>query len=282
MLGAMKMLLGRLARAVRRAGLGPVLAAVRDRVDLVLLSAHRPLLSAISDGIRLQGFLRHRSFLAEIDGADYEPTLSRLIADALEPGCLFIDGGAHIGYYSVLAARLGAQVIALEPDPYNRAALKVNVRHLGVEVRAIALSDKPGEAMFHPSLSTTGSSLVRRTDIALARAVSVATTTVDELTTGRRDRPIVVKLDLEGHEAAALEGAIGTLADAERLVIVAEVNPGAAGVDDGAAGMAVAQRLAAAGLHVDFIDQAGHIGPVPASRVKGNIIARRPPPRDPE
>jgi hypothetical protein len=50
---------------------------------------------------------------------------------ALRPGQCVVDIGAHVGFYTVLAAeRVGpsGRVIAFEPDPGNRALLEANVR----------------------------------------------------------------------------------------------------------------------------------------------------------
>jgi hypothetical protein len=51
-------------------------------------------------------------------GTPYEPAVTDAIATALKPGDVFIDVGANIGYFTVLAAHLvgsGGRVIAFEP-----------------------------------------------------------------------------------------------------------------------------------------------------------------------
>jgi len=268
-----KVVLGRVARLARATGLARPLGAARDAIDAGLLRLRLPVLSAPVAGRRLRGFLRHRSFLAEIGRGEYEPTLRQLILESVVPGALFVDVGAHVGYYSVLAAAAGADVIAVEPDPYNRAALAANVRGLPVEVVAAAVADTVGQATFHPSASTTGSSLLARTDIELRRAVTVETTTVDTLVAGRFDRPLVVKLDVEGAEPLALAGAAKTLR-ATRLVVIAEVHPAALAArsfspED------VVRLLTDAGCNVEFIDLSGSIRPVPTTATKGNLVARK-------
>src|SRR4051794_34450053 len=110
---------------MRKLGLGGLLGRLRDGIDAGLLRLDAPVLHASLDGRRISGFLRHRSFLAEVDAADYEPSLRQLIQESVEAGSrvLFLDIGAHLGYYSIVAATRGAEVIAVEPDPYNNAAL---------------------------------------------------------------------------------------------------------------------------------------------------------------
>jgi FkbM family methyltransferase len=272
----MKALLGFLGNAAgraRRAGLERQLSAVRDAVDAALLRLDAPLLSARAGDRRIRGFLRHRSFLAEIERGDYEPALRRLIVEGAREGSLFVDVGAHVGYYSVLAARAGADVIAVEPDPYNYAALRKNVHGLQVDAHPAAVADAVGRASFHPSGSTTGSSLFARRDIPLLRSIDVPTTTVDALVAGRLDRPIVLKLDVEGAEPLALAGAVDVLTRSERLAVIAEVNPAALAAN----GYAIDDVTRPLGdFDLVFVDQGGRIGPVPPTPAKGNLVARRP------
>lgn len=270
----MKGALGGVARLARRAGLGGLLAIWRDGVDALLLRLGRPVLGAPVGGRTLRGFLRHRSFLAEVERGDYEPTLRQLIVTQAGPATLFLDVGAHVGYYSVLAAQAGADVIAVEPDLYNRAALAANVRGLAVDVRAAAIADRVGHAAFHPSESTTGGSLLARTDIALRRAVTVETTTVDALLADRDARPLLLKLDVEGAEPLALAGASETLRSTQNVVVVAEVNPSALGARSYTVADITAP-LERAGYTIEFVDQGGVIGRVPVDPKKGNVVARR-------
>ena len=65
--------LGRVAFWFRRAGLQPVFALIRNVLDAVAVGLNYPPLSAEIDGVRLGGFLRHRSFLEELAKGSYEP-----------------------------------------------------------------------------------------------------------------------------------------------------------------------------------------------------------------
>lgn len=266
--------LGRVARAARAAGLGGALRLARNGVDSTLLRAGVPVLRARAEGTQLRGFLRHRSFLAGIDRGDYEPTLRNLILESAGPGTLFVDAGAHVGFYSLLAAHAGADVVAIEPDPYNLAALRRNLRGTRAEVLGAAVSDAVGAAAFHLSSSTTGSSLVDRGDIEMTKSVPVETTTVDAIVDGRAFDVLVLKVDVEGAEPAVLAGARGALRNAARAVVIAEVHPNAlaangAGPDD------VIGPLRDAGYEIRFVDQEGAIGEPPATPTKGNVVATR-------
>lgn len=266
--------LGKVARAARAAGLGSALRLARNGIDSTLLRARLPVLRANAQGTQLRGFLRHRSFLAGIDRGDYEPTLRHLILESVGPGTLFVDAGAHVGFYSLLADRAGAAVVALEPDPYNLAALRRNLRGTQAEVLGSAVSDSVGAASFHLSSSTTGSSLVDRGDIEMTASVPVATTTVDALVEGRAFDVLVLKVDVEGAEPAVLAGAQHALRDAARVVVIAEVHPNALAAN-GAQPDDVIAPLRAAGYDVRFVDQHGNVGAVPETPTKGNVVATK-------
>lgn len=81
-----------LARAARAAGLGQAFAATRDAADAVFLRAGLPPpLSASVDGVRVRGYLRHRSFLDE--AARPGTTYRELFVRTLRPGMTVVDGG---------------------------------------------------------------------------------------------------------------------------------------------------------------------------------------------
>ena len=115
-------LLGRLARAARRAGLGAALRSTVALVDSTLIRLRRAPLRAVIDGLPVRGFLRHRSFLAEARRP--RETYAELFVSLLRPGMTVVDGGAHVGLYTLLGSRgVGARgsVFAVEPDRYNLA-----------------------------------------------------------------------------------------------------------------------------------------------------------------
>ncbi len=76
----------------------------------------------------------------------FEPFLTKLVLDYLRPGMNIVDAGANIGYYSVLAAKLGCNVFAFEPNKHNYELLIKNIKYNKVEkqIKAyqIALGDK--------------------------------------------------------------------------------------------------------------------------------------------
>jgi FkbM family methyltransferase len=269
-------MLGAAAAAARRVGLRRAIRAVAFGLDAVLLRVRRPPLTARVDGVAIRGFLRHRSFLAETmrPRATYVELFQRL----LRPGMAVIDGGAHVGLYTVLAARgVGPAgfIIALEPDRYNLAALRVNVESIGapnVEVVAEALSDGAGTARFYETRSTIGSSLIARDD---AAASMIRTTSIDLLLQGRKVDALLVKLNIEGAEPLALAGMRDVLSRIERVAMLIEVNPSllAAAGEDVAA---LVSGLRAEGFAVEYVDLPSQTGvPLPDPIPKGHLLARR-------
>jgi FkbM family methyltransferase len=75
----------------------------------------------------------------------WEPYLSRWIQGRLSPGDTFIDIGANVGYYSLLVAKLGGQVVAIEAAPRTFAILQNNLAANGtanVRVVNVAVWDR--------------------------------------------------------------------------------------------------------------------------------------------
>ena len=93
------------------------------------------------------------------------------------------------------------------------------------------MSDRAGTLRFSSELDTVNHVLAESEDLP---SVVVPVTTLDELLGD--DVPAVMKIDVEGHEAAVLEGARRTLGDARLLAVVMETNGSGAryGVTDDA------------------------------------------------
>jgi len=174
-----------------------------------------------------------------------EPVAEWLFED-LDANSLLWDVGAYHGHYAVLASLQGASVRAFEPNSVNRWRLNEHVRlnpMASVRVSPIALSNRDGETGIHMdgSESTVGNG-----------NASVGVSRGDSLD----GQPTHVKVDVEGHEVAVLEGMAETLTGVERIVVE---------VHDGTSSTKVTSQLRAAGLEVEAIDSPRsqtHIGGV--------------------
>lgn len=151
-----------------------------------------------------------------------EEGVQNALADVLRPGDVFWDVGAHIGFFTMLAARLvgeDGQVHAFEPLGTNRARLErgIELNGLGtVTVHATAVADSGGERMLYESPSTSMWSLVAP---AGGSGVTVPTATLDELSR-TLPRPRAIKIDVEGAEVDVLRGGLRLLAEVRPTVVV--------------------------------------------------------------
>lgn len=145
---------------------------------------------------------------------------------ALQPGWCVIDCGANIGMFSLRAARAGcSQIFALEPDPATFACLALNLeRNRAAAVTAVPLAAgrTVGRAAFHRAAISTLGHLVLRdaADEKTPQDIFVSVTTLAALV-DHYALPAVqlLKLDVEGAEAEALEGARPVLDRIERIVM---------------------------------------------------------------
>jgi FkbM family methyltransferase len=276
MAGARVRLLGAVAAGARRAGARGAARRLAGLADSLLLAAGRAPLTAKVGGVGVSGYLRHRSFLAE--AMRPRETYAELFVRSIRPGMTVVDGGAHVGLYTLLAARaLGSDglVVAFEPDRYNLSALRLNVRRAesgNIVVVPKALSNTPGTATFYETASTIGSSLLQRPD---SRRHTVETTSIDVELDGRAIAELLVKLNVEGAESLALEGMRETFARVRAVTLFIEVNPpllDAAGTDVAA----LLAALEADGFEISYIDLPTQT-PValPQPLRKGHLLATR-------
>ena len=155
-----------------------------------------------------------------------------LLRRVLRPGDGFVDGGANIGVYAMLAASLvgrDGRVIAFEPFPAHAARLRANAALNGfdqVELRTAALTDRAGTVSFVTNRDVSNR-IQTRTD-ADSDTITVEATTLDEALAGLPDFTIA-KLDLEGSEIDALKGAARLLREAVPQMWIIEWNLGLIG-----------------------------------------------------
>lgn len=154
----------------------------------------------------------------------HEAAEMSFVLHALRPTDLFVDVGANIGSYTILASgAAGARTIAVEPIPATFRNLLRNVRLNGlddiVRCEQLGLSDTRGTLRFTDHLDTVNH-IIADDDPGVGIAVPV--TTLDELTGA--DVPAVVKIDVEGYELSVLRGGQRILGDERLLAVILETN----------------------------------------------------------
>lgn len=141
----------------------------------------------------------------------------------LQPGDLFVDVGANIGSYTVLASKVcGARSIAIEPDADTTSFLNRNIKINDisslVEVEQTAVGAENGTISF-----TVGKDTTNQVAFNLTPATPVQTVPLKRLDDILGDRsPTFLKLDVEGYELEALKGAQQILANPSLLAIEIE------------------------------------------------------------
>ncbi len=164
-----------------------------------------------------------------IANQDHEP----FVKEVFQPkkGDVVVDVGAHIGLYTLSAAKevgTSGKVVAIEPDPKNFKLLKENIkRNNYTNVLAIdaALSDSVGPRTFYcatdPSLSgfqPSGPTKVRY-------SWQTNTLTLTELLKNLKISEIDwLKIDVEGEELKVIVGGIPFLKETERTKIILEIS----------------------------------------------------------
>lgn len=163
----------------------------------------------------------------------YAPHLTRLVKHLLTSGDTFVDGGANIGYFSLLAARLvgpTGQVHAFEPIPTTFKRLETHVALNGfqqIHANCQALRDEPGTLLFEVP-EKHGQKLGRLATIVQrgqGPQVQVQATTLDAYAKEHAIEHIrLIKLDVEGSEVAAIGGMQRLLFEQRIDYLVCELN----------------------------------------------------------
>lgn len=141
----------------------------------------------------------------------------------LRPDDLFIDLGANIGSYTILASKVcQSKTIAVEADPETTVSLVKNI-HINdlerlVEVQKVAVGASHGETHFSKGRDTTNQVLTA-SDVKLPSQI-VQLRRLDDIVGDRS--PTLIKMDLEGYETEALKGASKTLANPSLVAIEIE------------------------------------------------------------
>ena len=168
---------------------------------------------------------------------DEDMLLSHFILTHLKEGGVFIDGGAHVGYFSLMASKIVGEegsVHAFEPTPRVFAILKENLGSKpNVHLNNAALWETKGLVRFEDfdSIADVGNCVVEssvhdgeflRQNARNISTIEVPSVDLDSYCAGKNVAPTLVKLDVEGGEYRVLLGAKNVLS--RHPIVVGEVH----------------------------------------------------------
>jgi FkbM family methyltransferase len=192
---------------------------------------------------------------------EFEAALTSFFRRTLKEGTTFVDVGANLGYFALLASKLvGAtgRVIAIEPIPANLQSLQLNRRlnpnaPENLEVVPLCVADVPGELeMWLPGDGGEASVCARKGGTCYVAKVS----TLDDILSTRL-RPhddVVLKMDIEGAECLAVRGMASTLSGCAHLTLAIEIH-GNAIPDVGGSAEELFDIMKKHGFRAGFLDK---------------------------
>lgn len=164
----------------------------------------------------------------------YDPPETQLLYRLLQPGDIFLDVGANVGYYTLVASQIvgpDGQVHAFEPIAQNTAALRETITQNNISnilVNEVAVGATPGSLQLYVGDREIGNSgwasivsSQKRT-----KGLTVEKISLDRYLQAREITQVqLVKLDIEGSELQALQGMESLLSGPDAPSLLCEVNP---------------------------------------------------------
>ena len=158
---------------------------------------------------------------------------SEVIRQIVAEADVFVDVGANQGIFSAIASstmRRDGEIIAIEPQPSLARCVERTLSHSSIREWSVIekiVSDSPGELQLEIPGENLGEAHVSASRGGRAESITVSATTLDVLLAHvRQDQKVVLKIDVEGAELAALKGARAFLARCKPTMMM-EINPDA-------------------------------------------------------
>ncbi len=213
-----KLLLYSFGHRVESGGSRPVLLwwKLMRRLDVQWRSKRRMIIAN-----KVGRFLVSCDDSLEKSSPNYESGLHRWLA--FDNDGLFVDVGANVGFYTVLAMRrYGYEgAVCYEPNPRVARTLELNLAMNSppvYRVRCVALSEDDGIARMSASVTESGKGTIRENG-----DFEVPTRRFDDEFTDPVSTIRFIKIDVEGHEYAVLKGMEYTLHQLERARVFVEI-----------------------------------------------------------
>lgn len=161
---------------------------------------------------------------------DFSPGITKVITKNIKEGMTVIDAGAHIGFFTLLLAKLvgeSGKVYAIEPNGANLKLLTQNVKSNGyknVEIIRGAVTDKGKKVKLNISNeSTSEHKITSANNENFKRFEYVDAVVLDKLAGSRKID--FIKMDIQGAEILAFCGATKLLKRSKNLKMIIEFWP---------------------------------------------------------
>jgi FkbM family methyltransferase len=143
----------------------------------------------------------------------------------LQPGDLFVDVGANIGSYSILAGSCqGVNVLAFEPIPstfyWLQKNIKINALDNQVSAINIGLAEQKDTINFSLNLDILNHILLKNEKN--FPSIEIDVQTLDNVL--KEKNPTVIKIDVEGYESQVLAGAQNIINNPSLIAVIVELN----------------------------------------------------------
>ena len=185
-----------------------------------------------------------------------------LVPRYCDPSKTAIDIGANMGEYSYLMARHARDVVAFEPNAVLNPALRRRLPS-NVRIEPFALSREAGTVAFRVVAGNTGVATIEPgnalgmiEDPSTVETRQVETRTLDSFSLADVS---LIKIDVEGHEEAVIDGALETLARCRPALLIESEDRHNAGAPN-----RLIRRLAAANYDA-FVLRSGALVPISAA-----------------
>ncbi len=155
---------------------------------------------------------------------DEDAWLEKFIVQNLTAQDTYFDIGANIGLTTLLAAQVAGKIYAFEPEPraYSRLQAHIRLNKLtNTEAYQLAISNREGSAALYQCINNDGSHSMDQEFMATigntyAAPIVVPTQPLNSLSL---PMPTLVKIDVEGHEQAVLEGMTNYLPGTKYVIL---------------------------------------------------------------
>lgn len=222
-------------------------------------------LPAVTPSLQLRLHSTADIFISEAlrNTGEWEPFETTLVQQFLQPGDTFLDVGANIGYFTVIAAQrvgVAGKVYAFEPEPRNYALLRQNIAlnnfENRVEVAQLALAASAGTGQLHLHPDNLGDHQLHSGD-KTRQVINTTLVAGADYLQPRCKQLQLVKIDTQGSEHEVVLGLLPLLKrSGPHLKMIIELTPYAlrqAGTD-GAALIGTLEELALPFAIVDHIE----------------------------